>query len=432
MNFKGLLLVLVLAPGIWLAVNRSELSKLQSFLGIGGSSVQTVERGEEGHGSAAAAADYERGPHNGRMLRDGSFALEVTIFETNVPPEFRYYLYEGDKPIDPKDVQASVELHRLDGEVNNLSFVVEDDYLKSTEPVVEPHSFDVVVKASRGQSKHEWKYNSYEGRTVITENAAEAGGLTFSKAGPATIKEKIVLNGTTTLNQTQTAVVKARFPGMVKSVGKNINETVKQGEVLAVIEANTSMTTYEVLAPINGVVLQRNTNVGDVTGDAALFVISDLSTVWAEFHAFPKDIAQLKSGQPIAIKPAQGEGSTESTITLLTPIAEGASQSVIARVTIDNKDGFWRPGMTLVGDVTVAEYNVPLAVKNKALQRFRDFTVAFAKIGSTYEVRMLEFGKTDDEWSEVTKGIKPGTEYVADNSFLIKADIEKSGASHDH
>ena len=42
-------------------------------------------------GEAAEAGSYERGPHNGRMLRDGNFALEVTIFEDGVPPEYRVY-----------------------------------------------------------------------------------------------------------------------------------------------------------------------------------------------------------------------------------------------------------------------------------------------------------------------------------------------------
>ena len=71
-------------------------------------------------------------------------------------------------------------------------------------------------------------------------------------------------------------------------------------------------------------------------------------------------------------------------------------------------------------------------VKISALQQFRDFTVVFAKIGDTYEVRMLELGANGGEFVEVLEGLKPGTEYVTENSFLIKADIEKSGARHDH
>jgi len=75
---------------------------------------------------------------------------------------------------------------------------------------------------------------------------------------------------------------------------------------------------------------------------------------------------------------------------------------------------------------------VPLAVKTAAIQRFRDFEVVYAKVGDTYEVRMLEIGRRTPEWTEVLGGIEAGAEYVVGNSFLIKADIEKSGASHDH
>ena len=71
-------------------------------------------------------------------------------------------------------------------------------------------------------------------------------------------------------------------------------------------------------------------------------------------------------------------------------------------------------------------------MRESGLQRFRDFTVVFAKYCATYEVRMLELGRKDGDFVEVLGGIDPGENYVTANSFLIKADIEKSGASHDH
>ena len=80
----------------------------------------------------------------------------------------------------------------------------------------------------------------------------------------------------------------------------------------------------------------------------------------------------------------------------------------------------------------MSETQVPLAVKESGLQRFRDFTVVFAQVGDTYEVRMLELGKRDGQLVEVLGGLKPGTRYVSEQSYLIRADIEKSGASHDH
>ena len=84
------------------------------------------------------------------------------------------------------------------------------------------------------------------------------------------------------------------------------------------------------------------------------------------------------------------------------------------------------------GEVIVGTHEVELAVKNAGLQRFRDFTVVYAKVGNTYEVRMLDLGRTDGTWTEVLGGISPLEEYVSANSFLIKADVEKDGASHDH
>jgi cobalt-zinc-cadmium efflux system membrane fusion protein len=80
----------------------------------------------------------------------------------------------------------------------------------------------------------------------------------------------------------------------------------------------------------------------------------------------------------------------------------------------------------------VGEHEVPLAVRREGLQAFRDFTVVYAQVGDQYEVRMLDLGRAAGEYVEVLGGIEPGTRYVAVNSYVIKADIEKSGASHDH
>ena len=82
--------------------------------------------------------------------------------------------------------------------------------------------------------------------------------------------------------------------------------------------------------------------------------------------------------------------------------------------------------------VVVEETQVPLAVRRSALQTFRDFDVVYARVGDVYEVRMLELGRSDDVHIEVLGGLSEGEIYVTANSYLVKADIEKSGASHDH
>ena len=124
--------------------------------------------------------------------------------------------------------------------------------------------------------------------------------------------------------------------------------------------------------------------------------------------------------------------SATGSIEYLAPVGERASQSVTARVVLDNADGRWTPGQFVEGRVTIATTPVALAVPLSALQRFREFDVVFAQVGETYEVLMLTLGRRDAQSVEVLDGLEPGTVYVTDNSYLIKADIEKSGASHDH
>lgn len=379
----------------------------------------------------AASDEYERGPHRGRMLREGDFAIEVTIFETGVPPQFRLYAYEKDKPVDPAQVQVTVELTRLGGQVDRFTFKPEGDHLTGSGRVIEPHSFDVKVSASYGGKSHQWSYDSYEGRTRIEPAVAEAAGIKTELTGPATIRDELHLMGLVAIDENRQARVRARFPGLVREVRAGLGDTVTAGQALATVESNESLRAYTVTSPIAGVVTARSTNAGDVAGDTVLFEITDLTQVWVDLHAFGAGASKLQAGQPVTIRSSFGELEAEATLDRVLPIAAAGSQSVTARVRLPN-DGRWRPGLAVSADVVVGTKDVPLAVKVAGLQRFRDFTVVFTQVGDTYEVRMLELGARDGEHVEVLEGIAPGIPYVTEQSFLIKADVDKSGASHDH
>jgi cobalt-zinc-cadmium efflux system membrane fusion protein len=389
------------------------------------------ENAHDGQDSHEVAEEFERGPHRGRLLRDGDFAVEITIFETGVPPEFRLYAYRDGKPLPAQSWSANVELHRLDGELNSFAFRPEGEFLRGDGTVEEPHSFDVVVRAAQGERRHEWKYPSYEGRTTIATAIAEQAGVAVEPAGKAIIRDNVHLLGGIALNADRHAAIKARFDGTVRDVRVRQGDRVRRGQTMLVVEGNESMRNYDIPAPFDGVVLTRETNVGDVTSGNTLLEIADLSQVWVELHALGDVASRIKVGQKVAVKSATGELRADAAIRAVLPVAT-RGQSVIVRAVLANPEGSWRPGMTVEADVTVSEREVPLAVRESGLQRFRDFTVVFAQVGETYEVRMLELGARDGTFAEVLGGLKPGTLYVTEQSFLIKADIEKSGASHDH
>lgn len=272
-----------------------------------------------------------------------------------------------------------------------------------------------------------------EGKATIKPDAAKRAGVMTEPAGPKTINQTTILTGRVTLNRDKTYAVKARFPGVVKNVQVKWGQKVNEGQPLANIESNESLKTYNVFAPRSGVVLERNTNIGDVAGDDPLFVIADLSEVWAEFHIFPRDLPDIKEGQKIRVHTLENGKEAHTAISMMLPTADALSQTVIAIVPIPNKEGKWRPGMTVEGHVAVAERAAKLAVTEESIQRMEGKTVVFVKEGTkTYEMREVKLGKGDGKYIEVLKGLKAGEQYVSQGSFTIKADIGKAAAKHEH
>ena len=99
---------------------------------------------------------------------------------------------------------------------------------------------------------------------------------------------------------------------------------------------------------------------------------------------------------------------------------------------VPNPDGRWRPGGFVKGAVKLASSRAPVTVKASAIQTLFSFTVVFSQHGDLYQARPLELGRRSGDRVEVLKGLAAGETYVSEGSFLIKADIGKSGASHDH
>lgn len=385
-----------------------------------------------GHGHDEMAEEAPHGPHGGRLLMDGDFAVEMGIDEAGRPPRWQIYAYWQQQMIPANELDVTVGLTRLDGEKQTFPLVAEFDALVSNDIVTEPHSFDVDVAASYQGREYRWTYPSYEGRTEINTEVAQAMGLSVEPVGSATIEETLDILGRIDFAPNALVTLRAQFPGRVVKVLKQEGDRVKKNEVMAVVEASDSLRQYNIKATMDGMVIRRGTNVGDVVNDAALFSIGDLSQLRVAFHVYPGDFSRIRPGQPVMISSVDETLQAESVISAYLPTTEAATQTIIAYSPLENNDELWLPGMTVKGAVTINNEVVPLAVKTDAIQRFREWPVVFAKVGDTYEARMLEVGLQTEEWTEVLAGIKPGQDYVTGNSYLIKADIEKDGASHDH
>lgn len=395
---------------------------------------QTQEHGHEEGAEHGEAEQPVKGQHGGRLLEQGGYAVELAIAEDGTPPKYQAWLYRGDEPLPASAGTVEIRLKRLGGIAENHVLKPQaDGSLMAASIVGEPHSFDVEVLANIGGQALRWTYPSYEGRTVIAAQIAAESGIRVAPVGPGVIADEHEVQGLLTPMEGRIANVMARFPGPIRSLRANVGDRVRAGQALASVESNLSLTTYTVSAPISGVVLARNASVGSVASEgAALFEIADLSSLWVDLHIFGADAQHIQPGVPVKVTRMSDGVTLETMLERILPGTATASQSTVARATLANSDGLWRPGSAVKARITVAQQPADLVVPLSALQNFRDWDAVFVRVGDIYEVRPVKLGKRDATHVEILSGLKAGDAVVVEQSYLIKADIEKSGASHDH
>ncbi|SDD52034.1 efflux RND transporter periplasmic adaptor subunit [Aquimonas voraii] len=387
---------------------------------------------DHGHGHDDHADEAPKGPHGGRLHEDAGLEVELKIEEDGQPPRYAAWVRLDGQPVAPANAQVSVQLERLGGQVDTHTLRPQNDRLVGSGVVGEPHSFVVTVRAEAAGRRAEWRYESFEGRTRIAQSAADEIGIRVEPIGSGPIEQRLRAQGRVVLPANAQAAVSARFPGLIRSLRADIGERVGAGQLLAEIESNASLGRYTVASPIDGVVLERAAALGGMAGDAPLFVIGRLDALVADLPVFGAEALALAPGTPVRLTRLIDGRAIDSALQAVLPQADAHSQSLVARVALPVDDGQWRPGMAVEASLQLSADEVPLRLPLSALQRFRDWQVAFLRVGEDYEIRPLELGRSDGDWVEVLEGLKAGDEVVVEQSFLIKADIEKSGASHDH
>lgn len=194
-----------------------------------------------------------------------------------------------------------------------------------------------------------------------------------------------------------------------------------------------NLTRYEIRSPIDGIVTDKQVAAGQVVKeDASIFVVADLGSVWAEMTIYAKDINNVKLNQQVTVRSSALNAEATGTISYVGALVGSTSRTATARVVLQNADAVWRPGVPVDVTLVANEVEVPLAVSIEGIQSLRDWKVVFARYGEAFEARPLSTGRSDDRYVEVLDGLLPGERYAAQNSFLIKAELGKAGASHDH
>src|SRR5207253_1792864 len=169
-------------------------------------------------------------------------------------------------------------------------------------------------------------------RIEVTEEARKKSGIAIEVAGPAVLKKTLKLNGKIVPNEERMVEVSPRFPGVVKSIAKRLGDSVKTDDVLAVIESNESLQSYEVKSEIEGTIIKKDVALGEfIDTSKTIFIVADLRTVWIDFSVYRHGSESLRVGDKVLIQPGEGAGKIESTISYISPFGTENTQTTLAR-----------------------------------------------------------------------------------------------------
>ncbi|MCB0331675.1 MAG: efflux RND transporter periplasmic adaptor subunit, partial [Bdellovibrionales bacterium] len=224
-----------------------------------------------------------------------------------------------------------------------------------------------------------------------------------------------------------------RFPGIIREAKKHLGESVKKGDVLAVIESNQSLNPYEVKSPISGVVVKRHSTVGEYASETTdIFVVADLSKVWGEFYVFSDDFGKIDIGALVVVEAKPLKDPVRSSVSFVSKIVDEHTQSKFIRAILENPKGMLYPGAFANALVVLKTIKVDVTVERSALQRLEGREVVFVWEGEVFEARPVITGKRDKQRVEILSGLKAGEMYATGNTFLIKAEIGKAETEHAH
>jgi len=267
----------------------------------------------------------------------------------------------------------------------------------------------------------------------LSDAEMEEFGIEIDLAGPGRLHIEIAVPGEVAVNHDRLAHIAPRFPGIAREVRKRVGDRVRKGEVLAVVESNEGLTSYEVTSFIAGTVIEKHMTLGEVhPEDVEAFVIADLDTVWVNLGIYQMHLQLVRVGQRVVVSAGQGVPEAEGVISYISPSVDEHTRTATARVVLPNRGGWWRPGLFVEGRITVEKSEVAILVPKSALQTLDGQTVVFIKENEDFRMLPVEIGRVNETQAEIIAGLVPGQSYVSKGGFVLKAELLKGAFGDEH
>ena len=268
-----------------------------------------------------------------------------------------------------------------------------------------------------------------ENVVVLTKQNLEHVQIQSEAATLGSLELTMKTAGRVSENLNKTARIASTLEGRLIKMNFDVNDKVKAGDILALVQAPELLgKALEIKAPIDGVVTERRSTVGELVGkDTEIFTISDPAGLWMIAEVKERDIASVKIGQEVKFKVLPyPEEEFRGQIVRLGNRVEEDSRTLEARIEVNNVDGKLKAGMFADVEIVTTLKENALLISDTALQTDGDDQIVFVEqAGGKFEKRLVEIGMEQSGRVQILSGVKPGEKVVTQGSFILKSEMLK-------
>lgn len=282
---------------------------------------------------------------------------------------------------------------------------------------------------SKSQAAHE------QNIVTLTKENLEHVELKIEPAAVGNLGMTLKAAGRVSANLIKTAKVTPTLEGRLVKLNFDLNDRVKTGDVLALVESPELLgKQLELKAPIDGVIIERTATTGELVDKGKeVCTISDPTQLWVLADIKERDIAAVKAGQDAAFTVlAYPQERFKGKVVLVGNQVESSSRTLEVRITVDNTDGRLKPGMFADVEITTTVLENVLLIPDSALQTDGENQIVFVSLDDNkFEKRVVKLGEEEQGRVQVSDGLKAGEKVVTGGSFILKSEMLK-GEMGDH
>ena len=231
--------------------------------------------------------------------------------------------------------------------------------------------------------------------------------------------------------------IKELQPELYKAVRNKLKLwKISENQILQIENNKKVITNFNMYANVSGTIDKILTQEGNhIKEGAPLFMISNLSTVWAVFDVYEQDVKHLKNNQNVSINfIAYPDKEVTAKIDFIDPVLNSKTRTVSARATLKNTSNELKPGMLISSFVNLNGKEIKttniVEVPKTAVLWTGKRSIVYVKPNkneSIFELREVELGESLGDQYLILSGLSNDEIVVKNGAFTVDAVAQLKG-----